>query len=488
MGRSRKELTHASFGTALVIVLFLFGLLGIQVIQTGEPDIHMTLLFSCAFAAIVLMAQGMKWERIQEGIVHGCKIATIPMLILMFIGVLIPSWIASGTIPALMYYGLKLISPSMFLFTAAFICSVASIATGSSYTTGATFGVAFMGVSMGLGIPPAMAAGAIISGAIIGDKMSPLSDSTNLAAGVTETPLFDHIKSMLYTTVPAFVISCVLYLVIGMRYSADSIDTSKVETLLAGLSGNFNITPAFALISMIPLVVVVVLAYKQVSALSVMVLASLVGMALAMIINGYGLYEMMGFMNYGFSIDTGIADVDRLLNRGGLQSMMWTVSLGYLGLSFGGILEKTGCMEALLTKMSTITKNIKNLIITHVFSAILVNMISASQYVAIIIPGRMYLPAYDKLGVKRMVASRTCEDAATVTSPLVPWGLCGVFFTGTLGVATMSYLPYTFLALIVPVIAILYAITGKFIWYNTPEMQAKIDAASRAEKETTIEM
>ena len=188
MGSRRKELTHPSFATALVIVIFLFALLTIQVIQLGSPDIHLTLLFSCAFAAVVLMAQGMKWQRIEEGIIHGCKIATIPMLILMLIGALIPSWIASGTIPALMYYGLKLISPSMFLFTAAFICSVASMATGSSYTTGATFGVAFMGVSIGLGIPPAMAAGAVISGAIIGDKLSPLSDSTNLAAGVTETP------------------------------------------------------------------------------------------------------------------------------------------------------------------------------------------------------------------------------------------------------------------------------------------------------------
>lgn len=376
----------------------------------------------------------------------------------------------------------------MFLFTAALICSIASIATGSSYTTGATFGVAFMGISMGLGIPPEMAAGAIISGAIIGDKLSPLSDSTNLAAGVTETPLFHHIKSMLYTTVPAFIISCVLYLVLGMRYSADSIDTSTVEVLLAGLSENFNIAPGYAIIAMIPLVVVVVLAYRQVSALAVMVIASLVGMILAMILNGYGLYEMMGYMNYGFSIDTSIAEVNRLLNRGGLQAMMWTVSLGYLGLSFGGILEKTGCLEALLNKMSTTTRNARNLIITHVFSAILVNMISASQYVAILIPGRMYLPAYDKLGVKRMVASRTCEDAATVTSPLVPWGLCGVYFTGTLGVATLDYLPYTFLALIVPVIAIIYAITGKFVWPNTPEMQAEIDAQRATEKAEAIEL
>lgn len=475
MEEKRKELTQPSFGTALLIVIFLFAALVIQVVQVGSPDIHMTLVFAISFATLVLMAGGMKWKRIEEGIVHGCKIATIPMLILMFIGILIPAWIAAGTIPVLMYYGLQLISPSMFLVTAALICSVASIATGSSWTTGATFGVAFMGISLGLGIPAPIAAGAIISGAIIGDKLSPLSDSTNLAAGVCEVDLFKHIRSMLFTTIPAFVISLVIYFVLGMKYTAAAVDTSAVDSILAGLSANFNVTPLVALITLIPLAAVVFMAFKKVSAIAAMVIASLIGMVLAIVINGYNLYEMMGFMNYGFIIDTGLANVDKLLNRGGLQSMMWTVSLGYLGLSYGGILEKTGTLDALLGKMKSVTKNARNLITAHVFSAIAVNMLSASQYVAILIPGRMYLSSYDKLGIKRQVASRTCEDSGTVTSPLVPWGLCGVFFAGTLGVSTLEYLPYTYLALFCPAIAILYALTGKFIWYNTPEEQAAID-------------
>jgi NhaC family Na+:H+ antiporter len=471
----KQEFKKPSFGTALLIVIFLFALLIIQVVQLGSPDIHMTLVFAISFAAAVLMLTGMKWKPIQDGIIHGCKIATIPMLILMFIGMLIPSWIASGTIPVLMYYGLQLISPSMFLVTAALICSIASISTGSSWTTGATFGVAFMGISMGLGIPAPMAAGAIISGAVIGDKLSPLSDSTNLAAGVCETDLFKHIKSMLYTTIPAFVISLAIYFFLGMKYSADAVDTTAVDTILAGLSANFNITPLVAIITLIPLIAVVIMAFKQVSAIAAMVIASLIGMVLAILINGYSLYEMMSFMNYGFSIDTGIEQVNKLLNRGGLQSMMWTVSLGYLGLSYGGILEKTGTLDALLSKMMVLTKNAKNLIITHVVSSIAVNMLSASQYVAILIPGRMYLSSYDKLGIKRYVASRTCEDSGTVTSPLVPWGLCGVFFAGTLGVSTMEYLPFAYLALFTPLVAILYAITGKFIWYNTTEEQAEIN-------------
>ncbi|MEL7654379.1 MAG: Na+/H+ antiporter NhaC family protein, partial [Bacillota bacterium] len=224
----KKEYVKPSFGIALIIVIFLFAVLVIQILQVGSPDIHLTLVFSIAFATLVLMLKGMKWKQIEEGVIHGCKIATIPMLILMFIGMLIPTWIASGTIPVLIYYGLQMISPSMFLFTAALICGVSSLATGSSWTTGATFGVAFMGISLGLGIPAPMAAGAIISGAIIGDKLSPLSDSTNLAAGVCEANLFKHIKSMLFTTVPAFIIALIIYLVLGFRYNADSIDTTMV--------------------------------------------------------------------------------------------------------------------------------------------------------------------------------------------------------------------------------------------------------------------
>jgi NhaC family Na+:H+ antiporter len=286
---------------------------------------------------------------------------------------------------------------------------------------------------------------------------------------------------MLFTTVPAFVIALIIYLILGFRYNADTIDTTMVNVILNGINDNFNVSPGIALLSMIPLAAVLIMAFKQVSALAAMVVASLIGMILAMVVNGYNIYEMMSFMNYGFTIDTGIFEVDKLFNRGGIQAMMWTVSLGYLGLSYGGILEKTGTLDALIGKMMVLTKNARNLIITHIFSAIAVNLLSASQYVAILIPGRMYLTSYDKLGIRRNVASRTCEDAGTVTSPLVPWGLCGVYFTGTLGVATLDYLPFTYLALFCPLIAIIYAVTGKFIWYNTPEEQAEIDKEKAAE-------
>ena len=463
-----------SFLVSLSIILFLFVVLVAQVIVVGSPNIRMTLIFASAFAAFLLMITGTKWAVIEEGIMHGCKIAAMPNVIMILIGMLIPAWIAAGSIPALIYYGIQLINPAVFLVTVALVCSVASMATGSSYTTGATFGVAFIGISLGLGIPTPLTAGAVISGAIIGDKLSPLSDSTNLAAGVCETSLFAHIKSMLYTTIPAFVISLALYIILGLRYSADSIDTSAVDQILTGISANFNVSPLYAIIGLIPMALVIVLGVKQVNAVVTMIIAAVTALVIAIVFQNHGLLEMLNFMDNGYVMDSGIDAVDSLLSRGGIQSMMWTVSVAILGMTYGGILEKAGVLEVLLDKISALTKSSRTLIPAHVITAIAVNLLSASQYVAILIPGRMFLPAYKKLGIANYVASRTCEDAGTVTSPLVPWGLCGVYFTGVLGVPTLQYLPYTFLGLLVPVVAIIYAVFGLFIFKadDQPEVQS----------------
>lgn len=462
------ETKQPSLLVSFLIILFLFGFLVAQVIITGSPNIRMTLILAASFAAILLLLTGTQWSDIEEGIMHGCKIAALPNVIMILIGMMIPTWIASGCIPSLIYYGLQIISPSVFLFTVALLCSISSMATGSSYTTGATFGVACIGISMGLGVPLPMTAGAVISGAIIGDKLSPLSDSTNLAAGVCEAGLFDHIRSMMYTTIPAFVISLVLYALLGMKYSSENIDRSTVNVILDGIKSHFNVTPGIALISIIPMLIVIILGIKKVNAIKTMIIASLAGMIIAIFVQGHGFMQMLSFMDSGYIMESGNEVVDRLLTRGGIQSMMWTVSVAILGMVYGGILEKCGVLNAILNKIVAITKNAGGLITTHVVSSIIVNLLSASQYVAILIPGRMFLPAYKKLGISAKVASRTCEDSATVTSPLVPWGLCGVYFTGVLGISTTEYIPYTFLALIVPVIAIIYAWTGLFIFKNEP--------------------
>jgi NhaC family Na+:H+ antiporter len=456
-----KKDIKPSFAGALFVIIFLVVAMSTQIfILESNWTTHITLILVTTVAAVVALMSGFTWEDIQEGILYGCEIAMLPMLILMLVGVLIASWIAAGTIPTLIYYGLLVLSPKTFLLSVAIICSVASLATGSSWTTGATFGVAFMGIGAGLDIPAAMTAGAVISGSIFGDKMSPLSDSTNLAAGVAEADLFDHIQSMIYSTGPALLISLVLYYFLGLRFSASVIDQAKINIILDGLKNNFYVSP----IAFIPPVLVIVLAVKKFSGLAVMIIAAIVGSAFAMIFQGFGLAEMLNFLQNGYVSDVGIAEIDALLSRGGLQSMMWTISLGFVALSFGGLLEKTRMLEVLLDKIKGLVKTTGGLVTTHVVSSIFVNIFSASQYMAIIIPGRMLVPVYKEKNILPQVASRVCEDSGTVTSPLIPWGLCGVYFAGVLGVPTMSYFPYVFLSFLAPAVTILLGVTDKFIF------------------------
>lgn len=457
---SDKEIRPPFWGAAFCIIFLCFMMFA-QIFILGEDWVtHISLLFAIVVCCVVALLSGFTWGAIQRGILYGCEIAMLPMLILMMVGVLVASWIAAGTIPALVYFGLQLISPSYFLFTAVIVCSISSLVTGSSWTTAATFGVAFMGIGLGLDIPPAMTAGAVISGAIFGDKISPVSDSTNLAAGIAEANLFDHIRSMFYTTGPAIIITAILFFFLGMKYGDGGADTTQTDLLLQGIRDNYWIN----IFAFIPPLVVLALAYLRVAALAVMVIGSLTGAFLAVATQGVGIGDMMNYMNYGYVSETGIESVDSLLSRGGLQEMMWTISLGFIGLSLGGLLEKTRMLEVLLEKMGGLVSNSRGLITTHIFASIATNLFSASQYIAIIIPGRMLVPAYRKLKILPSVCSRTCEDSATVTSPLVPWGLGGAYFSGVLGVSAWDYMGWTFLAIITPIVAITYAMTNIFIW------------------------
>ncbi|WP_417863946.1 Na+/H+ antiporter NhaC [Vreelandella venusta] len=458
---TNDENKRPSFWGAIIGIGFLCFMMFAQIFLLGEDWVtHISLIFAIVVCAIIALYSGFSWQDVQKGILYGCEIAMLPMLILMMVGVLVASWIASGTIPSLIYYGLQLINPSYFLVTAVIVCAVASLVTGSSWTTAATFGVAFIGIGSGLDISPAMTAGAVISGAIFGDKISPVSDSTNLAAGVAEANLFDHIRSMFYTTGPALIITIILFFFIGMQFDGEGADISRTAELLSGISDNFSV----GLLAFLPPLVVVVLAYRRINALAVMVIGSLLGAGLAVATQGVGLGSMMNYMNYGYVSETGVEAVDSLLSRGGLQGMMWTISLGFIGLSLGGLLEKTRMLEVLLEKMGKLVSNSRGLIVTHVFSSLATNLFSASQYIAIIIPGRMFVPAYRKLNILPSVCSRTCEDSATVTSPLVPWGLGGAYYMGVLDVSAWDYMGWTFLAIITPVIAIVYGLFNICIW------------------------
>lgn len=463
--QNQGNVKEPSLWLCLSIVLFLIVSFLLQLIIKGEPDVHMTLFFASVFAsAMLIIFNKTKFNLIEEGIIHGCKIATISMMILMFIGVMIPAWIAAGTIPTLIYYGLKLISPSIFLVTATLTCAIATLCTGTSWGTAATFGVALMGIGGGLGISPGMTAAAVICGAIFGDKMSPISDTVNLSAGTCEVNIFDNIKSVATATIPGFILTIVVFIFLDLKFNSGEIHSQAVDSMLAILSNNFNLTPIHALVSLIPMILVLILALKKINALATIVVSAIVAMFIAILLQKYSLIDMMSYMNYGFKIDTGNFDVDKLLNRGGLQSMMWTVSIGYLGLSYGGILEKTGVLNTLLNSMQTITKNSRNLILSHIVTGFLTIMLSASPYVSILIPGRMFIKGYEKLGIKKSVASRTCEHSGICLDPLLPWSLGAVYFSGVLGVKTMDYAIYCVLLYVVPLIATFYAITGIFVW------------------------
>jgi len=450
-----------TFG-AFSVILFLITTIAIQVfVFDNSGAIHITLIFVLIYTACVAMFFGHSWKEVQNGILHGCQVAMLPMLILMMVGVLISSWIAAGTIPAFIYYGMLLLSPEYFLFSACVICCFGSLSTGSSWTTSATFGVAFMGIGFSLGIPPAITAGAVISGSIFGDKMSPLSDSTNLAAGIVGADLFRHIKSMLYSTGPAITFTLITFFILGLNLSQEAnIDKQEVETILTGLSDNYSLSA----ITFLPPLLVVIMAIKKFEGLLVMVTASFAGALIAIFIQDMPIDEMFNAMNYGYKSSTGIQNIDNLLSRGGLQNMMWTVSLGFIALSLGGLMEKTQMLEILLSKIKAIVESIFGLVITHVVFSIFVNFFGASQFLAIIIPGRMLLPIYKEKHLKPEVCSRVCEDSATVTSPLVPWGLGGAYFTTVLGVPTLDYIPYTFLAFFAPLMTIFLAYTNKFMF------------------------
>lgn len=452
-----------SFLWAFSVLIFLSVTICLQLfVIKAENGTHIVLLLSCVYGAIVALINGFSWKDIEAGILESCNLAMLPMLILMLVGILISSWILAGTIPTLIYYGLKLINPSVFLVTVTIICALGSMSTGSTFTSAATFGVAFMGIGNGLGINSAMTAGAIVSGAVFGDKMTPLSGSSILAAGIMEVDIFDHIKNLMKTAVPAFLISLFIYLLLGFKNKGLDMDVSSLDYIFLGLEENFKIS----LITLLPPIIVMILAIRGVPSLAVMVIASILGMGLSIFLQGASLRLVLNTLNLGYVGNTGIETLDRLLSGGGLQSMMNNVSLGFIGLSYGGILENTKVLQVILEKIEKFLGNVRGLVVTHIISGLITNTFTASQYMAIILPSRMLLPAYEKLGLSKEMVARVSDEGAGVTSPLIPWGLCGAFFTATLGVPTLEYIFYTYTSLLIPLISVAYVVLNKFVLYE----------------------
>lgn len=454
MGNKVKKET--TFIYALIPLLFLMGSL-FYAIQIAHIDVHIPILTSAFFAAgVAIFGLNYTWDEIEKGMMDTIKMSLQAIIILMIIGMVVGTWIQSGVVPTMIFYGLKILSPGIFLPATVIICAIVAVATGSSWTTAATVGIALVGVGEGLGIPRNIVAGAIISGAYMGDKLSPLSDTTNLAPAMAGTDLFTHIKHMLYTTIPSFVITLIMFGFLGRKYTGAALNTELIDSILNTLSGNFNLNPILLLVPVIVIGAVVM----KVPAIPGLFFGSILGGLAAMVFQGATMASAFTTLHYGYSAESGLAMVDDLLNRGGLDSMMWTISLILCAMILGGIMEKTQMLATLALKILSIAHSTGNLILVTIITPIFVNTVAGDQYLSIVITGRMFKDAYAERGLHPKNLSRSLEDAGTLTSPLIPWNTCGAYMIATLGLAPWTYVPYCFLNLINPVIAIIYGYTG----------------------------
>lgn len=468
---------------SLILMLFLSVKLFGSDSSSGPNQIVLTL--GAAIAAIVAIQNGHSWDSILAAIIDGISTSMGAVLILLSVGGLIGTWLLAGTVPALIYYGLEILSPQWFYVAACVISAISALSTGSSWTVAGTLGVALIGVAMGLGLSPAIAAGAIISGAYFGDKMSPLSDTTNLAPAVAGTDLFTHIRHMAWTTGPSFVIALVLFTILGLGVDVQS-GSEALESLRVTLDESFNITP----LALIPLAVVFFMAYKKVPPLPTILFGALFGGFMAMVLQPDGLLAFADSPDLapglamtkgvwlaladGYASSTGVAEVDDLLSRGGMSSMLVTIWLILSAMAFGAVLEHSGMLLRLIQSALAAARSTGSLVMTVVLSCIGINIVAADQYIAIVLPGKMYRAEFQRRGLKPKNLSRVIEDSGTLTSPLVPWNTCGAYMAATLGVATLAYLPFVFFNLINPLVSIVYGFTGFTIEKMEPEPEPAV--------------
>lgn len=460
----KQQEIEIPFLMALIPLVIMIAIMAVTIIKFGGSP-HVPLLIGAAAAALIGWRYGYKWDVIEEGAYKGIRMALPAIVIIILVGLIIGAWIGGGIVATMIYYGLKIITPSLFLVTICVICAIVTLAIGSSWSTMGTIGVAGMGIGVSMGIPAAMVAGAVISGAYFGDKMSPLSDTTNLAAGITGTDLFVHIKHMIYTTIPGLVIALVVYFFLGRQFGGAAVDTGNISSILTALESNFVISPWLLLV---PLAVVVMVA-KKVPALPALAIGVLLGWLCHVFIQGGNVADAVNTLHDGFSISSGNEMVDNLFNRGGIDSMMYTVSLTIVAMIFGGIMEQVGMLQAIVKQILKVAKSAGSLIAATIVSAFFTNATASEQYISILLPGRMYAKAFKDKNLHSKNLSRALEDGGTVTSPLVPWNTCGVFILATLGVETFAYAPYAVLNYAIPIISITMAFLGLKVEYLTEE-------------------
>lgn len=442
---------------ALLTMACLVVLLAVGIIKY-EVDPHVPMFCGVIVAALMALHLGFKWEAIEKSMMDGIYRALQSIMILIIIGILIGVWIDAGVVPAMIYYGLKILKPSIFFIAALLICSITSLATGTSWGTMGTMGLALMGIGMGLGIDPGMTAGAAISGAYFGDKMSPLSDTTNLAPAMAGTDVMTHVKFMMLPTGIVYAICLVFYGVLGItQYSGGQADLSKVETISNALSSNFSLNPVLLL----PPVIVIVAIALKVPAIPGITLGILSGAVVGLIFqDGCNLGTLFDVGINGFSVESGVSEVDRLLNSGGLLNMMFSVSMTIIAMMFGGIMEDTKQLEVIVNKLKRFARTPAALVTLTEVTCVLSNATMPEQYISIVVPGRMYAQEYKNMGLHPKTLSNALEGAGTVTSALIPWNTCGTYIKTTLGVGVADYGIWAIFNWLMPITVIVMAFMG----------------------------
>lgn len=463
--KGKGKIRIPSIFEALLPIVVMVGLMlyGFIVNKDGYHDAHMPLVVAISVACFVGVACGHSFADMLDGMLQRLNATMEAILILLTVGLLISSFMISGTIPSIIYYGLKLLTPRLFLPVGALMCGIVGLACGSSWTATATMGIAFMGIGLGLGINPALTAGMIISGAYVGDKFSPLSDTTNLAAAVAETGLFDHVTAMISTTGPVFLLALILYGIVGFNIDVSRYDPSKAIAIQEALKSTFNITPLL----FIPIFVVIIACIVKMPGLVGVLLSVVTGVVFALIFQkGYGnIGNIFDVLHYGPSFETGNELVDKLLAKGGMDNQMWTVNLILLAVSYGGALERCGCVEALFGRLKKRINSVGGLVLTTMVTSLFCDAAMGDQFLGIGIPAPLYAEKYDELGLSRNMLSRTLEDCGTLWACMFPWTACGAYQSGILGMSPFQYFPFAFVNLLNPIYAALTAFMGRnIIW------------------------
>ncbi|AUS86394.1 Na+/H+ antiporter NhaC [Lysinibacillus sp. YS11] len=447
--KSNPRFLEASFITILIIAIMAYSIGYLK----ATPHIPIFLVIA------ILLAYGLlkkvPFRDLEGGMIAGASAGLGAVFIFFFIGILISSWIMGGTIPTLIYYGFLIVSPNFFFAIVFLICSIVGISIGSSLTTVATVGVAFMGIAGAMDISLTITAGAIVSGAFFGDKMSPLSDTTNLASGTVGVDLFEHIKNMGWTTIPAFLISFVLYAIISPTGAATSFET--VEQFKGGLLS----TGLIHWYTLLPIVVLVIMTFYKAPAVITLAVVSIIGVGLGSLLDPVPASDVFKILFDGYVSQTGNKEVDALLTRGGMNSMLFTIALVLLALTMGGLLFTLGIIQSILAKVESLFKSAGSVITGAAITGIGVNTLIGEQYLSILLTGEAFKAQFAKVGLAPKNLSRVMEDAGTVVNPLVPWSVCGIFITSVLGISTLDYLPFTFFCLLGPILTILFGWSGR---------------------------